>query len=97
MIDFLNKLTADAVCWNLEVNEHRAVYSPLDKYIADHDHGPDATPWDWIDEGAKARSLETGNFVTLQVYPDTATAFIQLAGDTIEGVVEAMERMLRDG
>jgi hypothetical protein len=88
MVNFLNSLTQQSVCWYISVNDHKSIYMDLERYL---DQSQD---FEWCDDGARERCIEKDVLVTLRVYPTTPVGFVEIAGDTLEAVCAAMQSAL---
>jgi hypothetical protein len=71
-----------AASLTLEHNDHKGIYQSAADWIADNEM------FDWRDDAAKQRAIETDSIWTLMWYPDTPVGSYDIAAPTLEEVLE---------
>jgi hypothetical protein len=66
----------------LQHNEHKNMYEEASQWIADNDM------YDWENEEAKQRAIETDSIWTIQWYPNTPVGFNAVAAPTLEELLQ---------
>lgn len=87
MIDLLEKLPAHDCELTLTHNSHKSYYETAAQWL----ESLSAEMYDWKDEDAKRRAIETNEIWTLQWYPNTPIGFHSVAAPTLRELLELVE------
>lgn len=90
MEDDLKYLAAEAFELHLTINPRAGYHDTVEDFIKEHDED------DWLSPEDRDRAMETGRFVSGQVYANGSVSFYLVYGTDLAAVVAACARLCKE-